>query len=298
MAEAKARELDPAQIQERRVITMTALASTVARGITPSRQPQMPGYVAVDDADEDLLDIAARLHVMLGYDFDGDPVSFLANALNCIITAVQTNDDLKVDADVKGKVSAVNSYEVDYRIVVTAPYKTKTLKVWLPLPQTDKAQKITNVKLNTFPQVVEPQINLEKKFGNKFAYFEFKNPKGAQIITFQFVAQVGDVHWNMDLAKVQKVSKWPKGFKPFLRSEFDEKTRKQFESVPANALPNKNDNGLDVQAIIQWTDENLTYSHSNASLKADAGHALEQRQGHCSDYHGLCSACRVLSARP
>ncbi len=202
----------------------------------------------------------------------------------------QPHDELKVDSALSGKVSNANVYEVDYRIIVTAPYKTKTLKVWLPIPQSDKAQKISNVKLTTFPQTVEPQFHTEKKFGNKFAYFEFKNPPGAQVIRFRFDAEVGDVHWKVNLAKVRKVSKWPKEFKVYLRNEFDEQTKRQLESVLSNALPKKNGNGLDVQAVLQWTDENLTYSHTNASLKADAKHAIDQKQGHCSDYHGLCSA--------
>lgn len=29
------------------------------------------------------------------------------------------------------------TYDVDFSVVVTAPYKTKVLKVWLPMPQTD-----------------------------------------------------------------------------------------------------------------------------------------------------------------
>jgi transglutaminase-like putative cysteine protease len=43
-------------------------------------------------------------------------------------------------------------------------------------------------------------------------------------------------------------------------------------------------------ASMLWIDNNLTYDHVNASLKASAEHAFEQRRGHCSDYHGLCAS--------
>ena len=214
----------------------------------------------------------------------------IASLFVSLVSSHQPEDNLKVDSELTGKVSSVNTYEVDYRIVVTAPYKSKSLKVWVPVPTSDKAQKISNVRFSTFPSKVEPQFHVEKKFGNKFAYFEFKNPPGAQIIRFQFDAEVGNMNWNLDLSKVQKVKKWPKEFQVYLRNEFDRETKKQLESVLSNALPKKNNNGLDVQAILQWTDDNLTYSHTNASLKGDAKHAMDQKQGHCSDYHGLCSA--------
>jgi len=36
--------------------------------------------------------------------------------------------------------------------VVTAPYKTKVLKVWLPLPESDYGQEVTEGELTPFPR--------------------------------------------------------------------------------------------------------------------------------------------------
>jgi len=41
---------------------------------------------------------------------------------------------------------------------------------------------------------------------------------------------------------------------------------------------------------MKWVDENLTYNHGDASLRADPSFAFRKRHGHCSDYHGLCAA--------
>src|SRR6266536_422120 len=41
---------------------------------------------------------------------------------------------------------------------------------------------------------------------------------------------------------------------------------------------------------MKWVNETMTYDHSRASLKASAEWALENKRGHCSDYHGLCAA--------
>ena len=52
----------------------------------------------------------------------------------------------------------------------------------------------------------------------------------------------------------------------------------------------------DLDAVMSFADKNFTYDHHSASLKASSLHALEQRSGHCSDYHGFCAAMgRVMS---
>ena len=205
-------------------------------------------------------------------------------------TATADLAKLSISQPLSGQTSNANTYDIDYRVIVTAPYKTKKLKVWLPIPQTDKSQQISGVSFSTFPANVTPSFHKEKKFGNKFAYFEFENPAGAQIITFRFRAVVHQMNWNLDLSQVKTVSSWPEEFQPFLRTEFDSKVKKEFDSVLNEIVPEKKGTAMDVQAVLDWTSENLSYSHSNASLKADVGHALDKRQGHCSDYHGLCSA--------
>src|SRR5262245_47559217 len=82
------------------------------------------------------------------------------------------------------------TYEVDFSVVVTPPYHTKTLKVWLPMPQTDAAQRVTEGELTSFPIDVEPRVATEPVFGNRFAYFEFDHPEGAQVIRHTFSVKV------------------------------------------------------------------------------------------------------------
>jgi transglutaminase-like putative cysteine protease len=49
---------------------------------------------------------------------------------------------------------------------------------------------------------------------------------------------------------------------------------------------------------LAWSDRHLTYDHSQASLAASSTHALLQRRGHCSDYHGFCAAMGRLLNQP
>lgn len=180
------------------------------------------------------------------------------------------------------------THEVDFSVVVTPPYHCHVLKVWIPVPQSDVAQQISEGRFSTFPMQVKPQINSEPVYGNRFAYFEFHDPKGAQIIRHRFKAKVWNLRWNLDPESVQDVESWTKSFQPYLRPQFlsDEK---QFDALLKQIVPKRRGIVTDLASIFQWIDGNLTYDHVNASLKADANHAISERRGHCSDYHGLCA---------
>jgi transglutaminase-like putative cysteine protease len=180
------------------------------------------------------------------------------------------------------------THEIDFAVTITPPYGCKVLKVWLPLPQSDAAQEIGDFDLTTFPLDVHPQINAEPVYGNRFAYFEFREPKGAQIIRNRFTAKVWQLDWEVDPARVESVADWPAAFAPYRRPQTIER-QQEFDQLLTSLVPDRGREGQDVQAIMDWVTANLTYDHAAASLRADANHAFEQRRGHCSDYHGLCA---------
>ena len=35
------------------------------------------------------------------------------------------------------------NYQVDFRAIVTAPYHTKLLRVWMPIPPSDNVQEVS-----------------------------------------------------------------------------------------------------------------------------------------------------------
>ena len=195
------------------------------------------------------------------------------------------------DEHYRARASKTVTFTVDMRFIVTAPYKAKSLKVWVPLPQSDNVQKIKHSKLSTFPTTVEPEISIESKFKNKFAFFEFKNPNGAQIIRHQFQVTVSQLNWDADLSKVKRPSTWPKTFSPYLEPQIDDANREDLETLVSELSTSGSDypSGQDLASTIDWVNENLTYDHSDSSLSGDANHALTRRRGHCSDYHGLCA---------
>jgi transglutaminase-like putative cysteine protease len=182
------------------------------------------------------------------------------------------------------------TYDVDFAVVVTPPYHTKTLKVWLPLPQTDVGQEVEEKDLTAFPMKVEPRVGTEKMFGNRFAYFEFDHPQGAQIIRHKFKIRVWELRWDVDPARVAKVERWPAGFDRYLRGDQSVVVDERFLKVAREVVPEKHGAARDLADVMDWVNNTMRYDHAAASLRASSEHALMTKVGHCSDYHGLCAA--------
>lgn len=191
------------------------------------------------------------------------------------------------------------TYAVEFMVTVTAPYKTKKLRVWLPIPPSDHGQQLQLSELSTFPEAVKPQIADEPLFGNRFAYFEFANPQGAQVIRHKLRIRSWELRWQLDPARVASVKEWPKSFAPYQRSESQAVVADaRFEKLLAEILPQRRGPLQDLDSVLTWVDGHFTYDHVKASLKGSSVHGLEQLRGHCSDYHGFCAAMGRLLGQP
>jgi transglutaminase-like putative cysteine protease len=189
-----------------------------------------------------------------------------------------------------GRKSNPVTYDVDFSAVVTPPYHAKVLKVWLPMPQSDAAQEVKEKDLSSFPQKVQPKIGTEKTFGNKFAYFEFDHPEGAQIIRHRFQIKTWELRWDVDPAKVAVVKLWPAAFDPFLKGDRTIVVDERFLKLARQIVPTSQGEGKDLAAVMAWINRTMKYDHALASLRASSEHALNNKAGHCSDYHGFCAA--------
>ena len=210
---------------------------------------------------------------------------------------------IAADADPAQPYSADQSasvvHDAELMVTVTAPYKTKLLRVWMPIPPSDNVQTLLSSEFETFPVEVQPQIAAEPVFGNRFAYFEFPNPQGAMVIRHKLRIQVSELHWNLDPGKVESHQTWPESFAPYLRSESQAVVADvRFEKLLAEIVPQRKNPLLDLERVMHYADKNFKYDHAHASLQASSLHALNQKAGHCSDYHGFCAAMGRLLQQP
>lgn len=215
---------------------------------------------------------------------------FLAFSVVALLSVHAGESKLEPDAPYQATRSDPVVYDVDFSVVVTAPYHTKVLKVWLPLPQSDEGQEVTEGELTAFPAKVKPKIGTEPLFGNRFAYFEFVHPEGAQSIRHKFKVKVWEMRWNADPAKIEKVKKWPKSFDKYLRSEQAVVVDARFDKLAKDIVPKSLNAATDMDAVMAWVIGAMKYDHVDASLTSSSEHGLIKKHGHCSDYHGLCAA--------
>jgi transglutaminase-like putative cysteine protease len=197
-------------------------------------------------------------------------------------------EPLSPDAPYRAELSEPLTFDVEFSVIVTAPYHTHLLKVWLPIPPSDRAQSVSASTLSTFPLEVEPQFAVESRHGNRFAYFEFHDPQGAQIIRHQYQATLHNLFWEVDPEMVEKPAAWPESFTSYLEPE-PVADAADFHRVLSAIVPRPTNTAVGLYSAMNWIDANLSYDHSAASLRADADHAFSLRRGHCSDYHGLCA---------
>lgn len=189
-----------------------------------------------------------------------------------------------------GRKSEPVSYQVDLAAVVTPPYKCKVLKVWMPIGPSDEIQTVSGSEFSTFPMKVEAKIGTEKTYGNRFAHFEFKEPQGAQMIRHRFTVKTYQVDWDVSPEKVVTVKAWPESFEPYLRAEKLIPTDGAFKKAALALVAEPGNPACDLMAVMDWVNKTMVYSHTECSLMGSAVHALDKKIGHCSDYHGLCTA--------
>jgi transglutaminase-like putative cysteine protease len=182
------------------------------------------------------------------------------------------------------------TYDVEFVAAVTAPYHTKKLRVWLPLPQSDAGQEVQEGEITSFPVTVAPRVATESAFGNKFAFFEFDHPEGAQVVRHAFKVKVWELRWDVDPAKVTRVKNWPAAFEPYLKSDRAVAVDGRVKSLAREIATAGQNPAEELASVMDWLNGHMKYDHSRASLKASSEHALSGLTGHCSDYHGLCAA--------
>lgn len=228
-------------------------------------------------------------------------ISFVMYCCLSVVAVLRADEPPKLDPRQPYTAERFNpvTYDIEFLVTVTAPYKTKKLSVWLPIPPSDHGQELQSSELTTFPESVKPQIANEPLFGNRFAFFEFANPQGAQVIRHKFRIRSWELRWQLDPTRVQTIKQWPTSFDSYRRSESQAVVSDaRFEKLLTEILPQRRGPLQDLDSVMSWVDGHFAYDHVKASLKASSVHALEQQRGHCSDYHGFCAAMGRLLGQP
>ncbi|MCS7222993.1 MAG: transglutaminase family protein [Armatimonadetes bacterium] len=174
------------------------------------------------------------------------------------------------------------TYTIRALYVFTPVPGTKVAHLWLVRPPNDAGQEVLFYQTHPRP---EREV-VDADFGNRLLYFRFPDPNGAITVECRMRVRVWDLFWNLDPQRVvQEVGKvsplWTRSERYIIASD------QRVQSLARQMVSDSPDFASSVFAILKGVIEEMDYSHENCSLVASALHALENREGHCSDYHGL-----------
>jgi hypothetical protein len=182
------------------------------------------------------------------------------------------------------------TFEIHYVGIVSAvPADTRTLRVWMPVPQSSTVQSISNVTF-TMP----PQLNTETEFGNQIAFWEFKDPGAELELGMSFVCERKEV--IMDLERLaDDGTEAPDQFTAFLRAERLVLVDDEIRGLSRGITVGKTTTLEKARAIYDHVTEHVTYDKNHVGWGfGSTRHACDVGKGNCTDFHALFnSLCRA-----
>ena len=188
------------------------------------------------------------------------------------------------------KRGGVRIFSIEYvGKVFGVPAGTKTLRVWMPVPQNSTVQRIRQLNFSQ-----KPRLTTEPKYGNKIAYWEFENPATNSELRMDFVCR--RLETLLDLAGLASDGQDAAAqFTPFKQPDklviVDDEIRKLSRQVTAG----KQSTLEKARAIYDYVLDNMTYDKNHAGWgQGSTRHACDVRKGNCTDFHALFnSLCRA-----
>ncbi len=190
-------------------------------------------------------------------------------------------------------IASTEPHERRFQIRYTAsisglPVDAKTVRVWLPSPQSDTWQTISNMSVaSPYPQTAKQ----EPEYGNGILYFEGPPPSGGNL----------DIVMTFDVIRREYVNR-PGTVPATPRAEQEnarllERFRKPDRLVPldgkiadvAREATQGKDSDVDkARAIYEYVTTHLHYDKSGTGWgHGDAIWACDNKRGNCTDYHSL-----------
>lgn len=183
------------------------------------------------------------------------------------------------------------SFHVKYVGHVTEiPAGTKTLRVWLPVPQSTNVQTIADLEFSGGT----PRMGTEKKFGNLCAYFEVQNPGATADFTMAFSCTRAEQVTDFAALGSDGTETDPKAatfLAPDKLTIVDDRIRKMAAEITAG----KKTTVEKARAIYDYTVSHMTYDKSGKGWgNGDTNYACDVGKGNCTDFHALfMSLCRA-----
>ncbi|MBI2901874.1 MAG: transglutaminase domain-containing protein [Planctomycetes bacterium] len=182
------------------------------------------------------------------------------------------------------------TFAIEYVGRVSAiPAGTKTLRIWMPVPQDTTVQSIRDLRFSR-----KPRLATEPRYGNRIAYWEIAEPGESVEISMSFTCSRIEI--LTDLALLRQEGQDPPGrYSIFKHADtlvvVDEEIRRLSDEITRG----RNGTVEKARAIYEYVVSRMSYDKNHAGWgTGSTRHACEAGKGNCTDFHALFnSLCRA-----
>jgi transglutaminase-like putative cysteine protease len=189
------------------------------------------------------------------------------------------------------------SFDFSYVVRGVPSPHMHNVRVWVPLPSSDKFQTISEVRLEA---PVRVRMRKEKKYGNHYAYFILNSSRIQAPFEIRLTFHVVRYERHLDLASAIDTSgEPPKGLAAYLRAD----KLVPIDGVIAGVAREQTD-GLaspleKARRIYQYVVSTMHYDQEGSGAgTGDALRAFQWRRGDCADFHSLFIAMARAAGIP
>src|SRR5229473_1463950 len=184
----------------------------------------------------------------------------------------------------------VRNFEFTYLTrIPAAPPGAKTLKIWIPLPQSDPYQAIGGLKIESpFPYAK----HRDPEYGNEYLYLQVPAAQVSSLeevrMSFQVTRQEHRVELDARPVSAQSAGVEPPGLQRFLEPDRRVPLQGVIAELAAQETRGIQDPLEKARAIYSYVVATMRYDKSGTGWgNGDAIWACTAKRGNCTDFHSL-----------
>jgi transglutaminase-like putative cysteine protease len=184
----------------------------------------------------------------------------------------------------------VRNFEFTYLTRIPAPpLGAGTLKIWIPLPQSDRYQSIRDLNIKSpFPYA----MHRDPEYNNEYLYLQVPAAQVSSLeellIRFQATRQEHRVEFGAHSAIAASAGAGPPGIQRFLQPDRRVPLQGIIAELAARETRGIQDPLEKARAIYNYVVANMRYDKSGTGWgNGDAVWACTSKRGNCTDFHSL-----------
>jgi len=193
------------------------------------------------------------------------------------------------------------TFDVRHELKVTVPEGSKSLRLWMAIPQADPAQSIEGFKVES----PYPTRETRDDHGNAALFLEANDPKAGEFsVVTTFRIRRSEVRAIVDATKARPITEKDRAelaafLKPSTHVILDERIR----DLAAKIVGTETNPVLATRKIYDWVLENIDYwvkdpANKKASPVGSTDYCLTSKTGNCTDFHSLTMSLTMQAGIP